>query len=225
MSYIWEEYSPENYFYIPEKKSSYYEEVWRKNGKNIPVNVFNRFGEIFYASTICEDRSFLYEVNKRYKNDDRFKEITNLIIHQMALFDRLAGITLEDIKMALVYDDIISGLYGDLVCDVVDSLQFEDLYIILKELVKNIDGKQSEVVFDEILHLLFGKVIFYKENSTEKTMIYIEKTGNEYRKKLYELVNYLFADMGLEIEVFWANEHFGIIGVDSTMKIDKLCVY
>ena len=165
------------------------------------------------------------EVEYRYKDNDKFKDIFNVFLHQLARWDRLKGITFEDIEMSIIYEDIKEGLYGNKLKSEIDKLLFDDMYIILKELVKRSTGKNREVLFDEILHLLFGKVIFYKEKSTGKTLIYIELLRNQYRENLCEIVVYLFADMELEIEIFWANEHFGIIGNKSTMRIDNIHIY
>ena len=73
--------------------------------------------------------------------------------------------------------------------------------------------------------MLFGKVIIYHESSSDKTMVYIEKIRTDYAEKLYRLCELLFADMDLSIEVFWATEHFGIIGNPSTMKINSMRIY
>lgn len=225
MAYVWEKYNTDNYYYIPKYKQSYYEEIWRNNGRYVPVNIYNRFSDIFYPIEFSDNQAMLREAERRYKDDDKFKDITNIIMHQLALWDRLEGITLEDIEMSLLYDDIREGLYGNKIKNEIERLEFDDLYIILKELVKSKMEKNSKVLLDEVLHLLFGKVIFYRENSTGKTLIYIEQIRNEYRERLYEIAIYLFSDMELEIESFWANEHFGLIGNESTTKIGKIRIY
>lgn len=222
MAYIWEKYNKDNYYYIPEDRQSYYQEVWRKDGKYVPVNVYNRFFDLFYPICLSDEPELVKKAEERYKKNDKFKDIVNLIIHQLASWDRLKGMTLEDIKMSLVYDSIKEGLYGDRLKDEIDNLAFEDLYIILKELVKSSVEKNREVLLDEVLHWLFGKTILYKENPTGRILIYIEQIRTHYREKLYEIVIYLFADMELKIENFWANEHFGIIGNESTMRIGSI---
>lgn len=223
MAYIWEDYDKENYYYIPNKNISSYQEVW-ENNKRIPVNIYNRFMDVFYPEELGE-KCDLRQIEKSYKSDDKIKDIVNIIIHKLAMMDRFLGVTLEDVKMSLLYDDIKSGLYGNSLADEIDILETDDLYIVLKECVKRNSLKNRETLFDEVLHLLFGKVIFYKRNMDNKIIVYIEKLRNEYREKLFEIVKYLFADMQLEIEVFWANEHFGIIGNDSTMHIDSINIY
>ena len=225
MAYIWQNYKKENYYYIPQTKQSYYEEVWKKTEKYIPVNIFNRFIDIFYPETVTNDHSDLRKMELRYKKDDKFENIVNLILHQLAIWDRCRGLTLEDMIMSLIYDDICNGLYGENLKRRVELLKFDDLYIILKELAKSSLEKNVEVLLDEVLHLLFGKVFIYKEKSTGKTLIYIEKIRNDYRENLFATIVYLFADMELKIECFWANEHFGIIGNDSTMHIGKIRIY
>lgn len=99
------------------------------------------------------------------------------------------------------------------------------MYIILKGLVKSNSLSNRETLFDEILHLLFGKVILYKKSMNNIIIVYIEKLRNSYREEIFNIVKYLFADMQLEIEVFWGNEHFGVIGNNSTMHIDRINIY
>lgn len=234
MSYIWENYDKKNYYYIPKNNVSNYQEVWSYNdSKIVPVNVYNRFMDVFYPKEFVinkdlnqkEIRQRLRQLEQRYKNDEKIKDIVNIIIHQLAMWDRFAGVTLEDIEMSLLYDDIKNGLYGKHLMDEIDSLKKEDLYFILKELVRSNSLKNKKTLFDEVLHLLFGKVIFYKKNMDNKIIVYIEQFRNEYREKVFNIAKYLFADMQLEIEVFWANEHFGIIGNESTMHIDRINIY
>ena len=128
MAYIWEKYNKDNYYYIPEDRQSYYQEVWRKDGKYVPVNVYNRFFDLFYPICLSDEPELVKKAEERYKKNDKFKDIVNLIIHQLASWDRLKGMTLEDIKMSLVYDSIKEGLYGDRLKDEIDNLAFEDLY-------------------------------------------------------------------------------------------------
>lgn len=225
MAYIWQNYKKDNYYYIPKKKQSYYEEIWKKTEKYIPVNIFNRFTDIFFPVSVENDPNGLREMELRYKKDSKFKNIVNLVLHQLTIWDRCKGITLEDVIMSLLYDDICNGMYGENVRKGITLLEFDDLYIILKELTKHSMEKNIKVLLDETLHLLFGKVFIYKEKSTGNTMIYIEQIRNKYREHLYNMVIYLFADMELKIECFWANEHFGIIGNDSTMHIGKIRIY
>lgn len=234
MSYIWENYDKKNYYYIPKNNVSNYQEVWSYNdSKIVPVNVYNRFMDVFYPKEFVinkdlnqkEIRQRLRQLEQRYKNDEKIKDIVNIIIHQLAMWDRFAGVTLEDIEMSLLYDDIKNGLYGKYLMDEIDSLKKEDLYFILKELVRSNSLKNKKTLFDEVLYLLFGKVIFYKKNMDNKIIVYIEQFRNEYREKVFNIAKYLFADMQLEIEVFWANEHFGIIGNESTMHIDRINIY
>lgn len=218
MSYIWEEYNKELYYYVPRDKQSYYQEVWKREGKFVAVNLYNRFMDIFF-----QNDDFMNE--KRICQDNRFKDIVNVSIHILSQLDRFRGVTLEDIKMSLVFDDIMNGLYGERIKILVDMLEYRELYIVLKELVKNYDSNNRECLFDETLRLIFGKVNIYKERSSDTTIVYIETIRNEYREYVFELICTLFSDINLSIECFWANEHFGIIDMDSTMKIDRLCVY
>ena len=104
----------------------------------------------------------------------KFKNIVNLVLHQLTIWDRCKGITLEDVIMSLLYDDICNGMYGENVRKGITLLEFDDLYIILKELTKHSMEKNIKVLLDETLHLLFGKVFIYKEKSTGNTMINIE---------------------------------------------------
>jgi hypothetical protein len=218
MSYIWEEYDKELYYYVPKFKQSYYQEVWKREGKFVPVNLYNRFMDVFYRN---EDR----ENEKRIRQDNKFKDIVNVSVHLLSQMDRLRGISLEDIKMSLVFDDITNDLYGEEIREIVHVLEYRELYIILKELVKSIDTQNKECVFDETLKLIFGKVNIYKEKSTDKTIVYIESIRSEYRERVFKLVCLLFADIALSLECFWANEHFGVIGAYSTMRIDRLHIY
>lgn len=223
MSYIWEDYNSKNYYYMPDGKQSYYEEIWKKCKKNIPVNIYNRFQDVFFPEALIKEKSKIIELNNKYKHDKKYRDVVNLILHQLVFFDRIRGITLDEIKMAILYDEINQGYFGNELKDYISELKFCDLYVVLKEYIKSLESTYT--VFDEVLKLLFGKIFIYNERYTQKIMICIEKVRTEYNEKLFFILKFLFANMRLNIEVFWKNEHFGIIDNEETMRIDNLAIY
>ncbi len=176
------------------------------------------------------------KLERLYKTDGAYRDIVNIILHAMARLDRIRGVSAEEIKMGLVYKELREGLYGSFVRDNIDRLRDRDLTGVLRMLVKHEESDGRERLFSECLETVFGRFIAYHEKSTGKNLIYIERPVNEYcevlkkgertyNETLFCIVLYLFADIGAEVEVFWENEHFGLIGRDFSMKMDQLCIY
>ena len=223
MAYIWNDYRKDKYYSIASSKASSYVEVWDSSTQYPSVNIHNRLTDVFYPEKLMSEVE-LNEIKQLYRENLRLQDFFNIVFHHLAQADRMRGITKEDVLMQLLRKDIEEGRYGVFIQENIGQLLDEHQYIIMKMLLQYQKDEEKRIVFDEVLHLIFGKVLIYKEQSSGKTYVYVEQLRTKYNELLFEIIKYLFMDMKLVMENYWANEHFGIIGVDTTMKIDRFTI-
>lgn len=129
---------------------------------------------------------------------------------------------MQEIVEQINKKDIDQGRYGEEIKEIFDHLQERDKNIVLRYLTKYNLNAQRETVFDGALNALFDKVRLYYENSMDIIYVYIEEDKNEYNQKLYQLCEYFFKDFGIKTEVMWRKEHFGVIGIEDSMIIERI---
>ena len=120
--------------------------------------------------------------------------------------------------------EIEKVFYGEKIKNIYTNLSKKEQMIILSLLnYKNkIDNKKS--LFCEAVRKIFPKAIFYFYKEKRKFLLYIAENDTEENIDKMLLIEDLFLDNICSLEVFW-NKHFGIIGENNTMNIDKMIIY
>lgn len=216
MSYIWDDYSVENIYYLAQKDFSPYMECLNTQTAGREVNGMFRFAGIF-------DR-----LVESWRDGVKEKEEISLLFHILANYDRLSGLTETDICMILQEEMIIKGLYGIRNKTLYERLNTHQKYIILKyKEQKRICSSRKVYACESASELLHA--VFYYSCKSEYLLIFIphekkEKSaeGSECTfEELYELWKSLFLDYWTEIETVW-KRHFGVIGFESSMRIGEV---
>lgn len=234
MAYIWTNYSPERRYALSGRHISPYMEVWDSGMDPIPVNIFYRLHSLLLPEGSFRDKAAReYEVSELLLNymgegaDQRYPEIANVVIHYIAQLDRLRGLRLEEVVDALLEEDIRGGVYGDWARDTfqdvfqADGLDQEYRRAFLRCLTKYTLGIQRENVFDTALYALFSDTRLYFEKSTETLHIYLGDEHTPKAEKRYRLCEFFFQDLLLCTSVMWKGGHFGVIGWDESMVLDR----
>lgn len=219
MSYIWQEYSRNNRFTVSFERISPYMEVWDMNDKNnISVNPFYRIYEIIFPD---DDPEKIIELAYKYDNIPQYKDIVNLLIHEIAQTDRLKGTDLLFVMELIEERFIQEGKYGHECRSLFNSVSAEKQELILRYLSKYDISDQRENVFDSVLSAMFDDARMYYERSTEHVHIYINEVASDENINALSLASILFKNINIQTEVTWDN-HFGIIGFDNVMKQDSI---
>ena len=96
MAYIWENYNYERRFEVDIENTSSYVEIWDDVGESIKVNVLKRFENIFFPEGIIKDSEDFKELEDKYRIIDKYKWISNILLHYLAQLDLLKGITRKE---------------------------------------------------------------------------------------------------------------------------------
>lgn len=222
MAYIWEFYNENKKFIVSDKNICPYLEVFSTDGDVEYVNIFKRFSKLFLPKRIIQDEKDYIEILNKYINDSKYIELANLAMHYLAQLDRVKALSSIDLISYNIFQDINKNVYGEKLKNDFLSLSRNKQKIILNLLAKYNENDQTETVYDEVLYRCFSKVRIYYEKPTNKVHIYIGEEETKNNKILLKVINYLFLDIGVNIRVMWKNNHFGIIGIDESMMINKI---
>ncbi len=223
MAYIWENYNYERRFEVDIENTSSYVEIWDDGGESIKVNVLKRFENIFFPEGIIKDSEDFKELEDKYRNIDKYKWISNILLHYLAQLDLLKGITRKE-EMIQMKNKEVHKYLNDELNSFFLRLNQENQYKILNLLVEKEKRENRVSLFDTALKELFGTVQIYDDSYDEIIYIYVDAEENEYNQKMYELIKTLFKDMFVQDYVMWKNQHPGIIEIEKTMKIGLISV-
>lgn len=191
---------------------------------DIPVNINYRLSHIFFPiSYINYDKEKQDEMFKMYTNDK--KEWFSVITHFIANLDLLRGLKSLDLVMILEEEMIIAGRYSQEFKTNFLSLLPHDKYFILLYLSQYDISAQIKPIFENALIKIFDEIQIFYEVDTGINHIYINKDRCDYNVMLYNLIEFLFKDMTIKVEIMWKHELFGLVDLEETMIIDQLVIY
>lgn len=181
-------------------------------GHSIEVNVYYRFYEIF--KDLC-DINFTENTELR----DTFLDI---ILHYLGELDLKEGICKEEFQKSFLMKDICEGIYGDSLKNHIQSFNSDDLNIFLSGLITLYRTGTSLQLFNKVLRNIFKNSIIYRSKDKPKDIyIYLDEIKTELLKKKIKAILDTFLPINMNSFIFW-NKHFGIIGVDESMKMDEI---
>ena len=81
------------------------------------------------------------------------------------------------------------------------------------------------MTFRRALLVLFPNAVLYQiKADRKKLLLYLKMDKNKTDERMLQLIEDMFLPVSYHLRVFW-KYHFGIIGVDDTMKIDEIAIY
>ena len=180
----------------------------------IEINPYYRFYDIFKG---------LYEPEMREFPNIR-KSLTNLIFHMLAENDSLSGMTKEEYYKKMLYKDLKNEVFGKEASEVMGMLNREEQEIILSGLLRQYQTGSSLDIFKDMVEALIPENIIYHSNENfYEILVYI---GARKEKRIASRVEFLvdmFVDLPYHVDIYYEH-HFGILGVEPTMKIDEIAL-
>lgn len=182
----------------------------------VEINPFIRFNEIFQIITYPDFEEMEIELKK---------SLVNILFHLLGEMDLYLGQNKKDIIVKEIRKDIEKGCFGK---------ESTNLFKLFKEYEKHI---VVDILYDMYCHLnmieafkksikkIFKDSIIYDNLSSDTNLvIYLNYIKTEENIKKVEFLKEIFLPIGLELDLFW-EYHFGVIGVEITMKIGEIAVF
>ena len=203
------EYSP---FY--EQAFSYLNET-KVEEAVIELNLLVRFAEIF--------QYILAEDNRQYPEFEKY--LIDAALHMILHADIYHGVSKRDIYIRKLTQEIENGTYWKRAAEEFKLIPFEKRSRIATLVLNQIQTGASVMTFRRALLVLFPNAVLYQiKEDRKKLLLYLKMDKNKTDERMLQLIEDMFLPVSYHLRVFW-KYHFGIIGVDDTMKIDEIAIY
>lgn len=180
----------------------------------LEVNPYYRFYDIFKELYQPEMREFL----------SLRESLTNLIFHVLAGNDILSGMTREEYYKKLLYQDLKNGAFGEAAAEAAALFDQRERELILSGLLRQYQTGSSLDIFNDMVEELIPQNIIYRSNENfYEILVYI---GVKKEKRISGKMDFLvrmFVDLPYHVDIYYEC-HFGIIGVEATMRIDEIAL-
>lgn len=228
MNYIWEmllkadkqNIKREDVKFVHAKMSSPYMEI-SLNDLNltslpednvIEVNEYYRFYEIFKD---------LFNINIEESQELR-EVLLDVLLHYLGELDLKMGLCKTEFYKKFLFKDILNSVFGEKLAKDILCFEKEELDVLLNGVITIYRAGISLQLFKEVLRKIFvNSVIYISKEKPKNVYIYLD----EYQeKKLETKINVIvetFLPINMKPLIFW-DKHFGIIGLENTMKINEI---
>ncbi|MGL6065076.1 MAG: hypothetical protein ACRC0S_08340 [Fusobacteriaceae bacterium] len=184
--------------------------------KIIEINPLLRFENIFEELEHPDLKNYNQEVRGL---------LTNIILHLIGLIDLYTGQNKKDIIIKEIVKDIKEGAFGKEIKALFKNFKEYEKYVVADVLYSMYNKLGLIESFKKAFKMIFSDSIIYNNiSSTTNIVIYLNYVKNKSNLNKVKLLKELFLPLGLKIDLFWIN-HFGVIGVSSTMRIGEISVF
>jgi len=197
-----------------------------------------------YMEIACEDlnatllpENNMVEVNECYRFYEIFKDLFNInieeskelrevlldiLLHYLGELDLKKGLCKIEFYKSFLLKDILNKVFGEKLAKNINCFEKEECDALLNGLITLYKTGVSLQLFNKILRKVFKNSIVYSNKEKPKNMyIYLGETETEELKNKIDAIVDTFLSIDMNALIFW-NEHFGILGLDNTMKNDEI---
>lgn len=181
----------------------------------VEINPLYRFADIF---------SKVFDCN--VKGLETIREmLLDITIHYFIQLDLREGMSRREYYLRFLLQDILAGYLGEESGDIISWFSQKQVRWILSAYLNIWDTANYLETFKQLMKKLYPHSLVYLNNDiANEILIYVgrEKTNQECRKLQFVIDTFLPVNMVYHL--FWQN-HFGIIDVEETMKIDEMVLF
>ncbi|MEK4425972.1 iron-dependent peroxidase [Solibacillus sp. FSL K6-1523] len=182
----------------------------------------------------------LVEVNPYYRYHDIFKNLfhpdnseelelreslLDLLLHFLAEIDRMQGMNKKEFFIRFILRDIEANVFGEGIKDKMQLFSKQEKEIIALNMIRLYQAGDEFFLLKDTMKKLFKDCILYvKSEEKDELLVYLGQKKSEQAEQKVQLVLEMFLPIGFQKTIYWEN-HFGIIDVEETMKLDRVVIY
>ncbi len=183
--------------------------------QEVGVNTYYRFYPIF-KNMFCPE----IEEEREIRNS-----LTNLMLHMLAENDVRKGMTKEEYYKKMLIADIEKEVFGKEAKEVFQKMEKQKQERLLSGWLRTYKvGSSLSIFIDMIQSLIEDSIVYHNNDCPEEILVYTRHKKTETLEQRMQFLIELFLDIKYHVEVYYEC-HFGIIGVDETMKIGEIAIY
>ncbi len=235
MNFIWDivlqaardDFESHKLFFKPaESYSPYYEHSFscinqrHVDKVEVEINPLYRFSPIFEYLLHPDVTDLVFENQRQF-----IMFYFDLTVHILAEIDLCHGMTRREFYIRKIRQEMLSGIFGETVKAGMEQLKRERQISVADEFLKVIEVGSSVHSFCHIMKQVFeGCIVYQSRAHPQKLYVYIGRERDEQLQKQWQMLRETFLPLDIEVKEFWA-EHFGILDINETMKIDAIAIF
>jgi len=217
----------EKLFFKPaETFSPYYEHAFKNinqrhvESTEIEINPLYRFSPIFEYLLHPDVKDLIFDEQKNF-----ILHYFDLVTHILAEIDLCHGMTRREFYIRKIRREMLEGVFGEVVREGMEQLKKDRQLAVADEMLCVIETGSSVNSFCHIMKQIFeGCIVYQSRAHPQKLYVYIGRERDEQLQKQWQMLRETFLPLDIEVKEFWA-EHFGILDINETMKIDAIAIF
>ncbi|OCL25312.1 iron-dependent peroxidase [Orenia metallireducens] len=183
--------------------------------QEVELNPYYRFFDIFK-----------YLFDQDYEENQELKEVLfDILIHFLAWIDTYQGMDKVEYHKKFIYQELENAYFGQEIKDGLKYFNIEERNILIENIYKfYISGDHLNYLKDSIERIFKNSLLYTNKELSNEVLLYINRSKTKENLQKLKVIQHLFLPINFDIIVYW-KDHFGIIGVKETMKIDQIAIY
>ncbi len=222
-----DDFESQKLFFKPaESFSPYYEQSFscinqrHVDSAEIEINPLMRFSPIFEYVLHPDVKDLIFVNQQQF-----IKFYFDLVTHILAEVDLCHGMTKREFYIRKIRKEVLAGIYGETARAGMEQLKRDKQIEVADELLRVIEVGSSIHAFCHIMKQIFdGCIIYQSQAHPQRLYVYIGREREEKLQKQWQMIKEIFLPLDIEVKEFWA-EHFGILDIDETMKLDAIAIF
>ena len=186
----------------------------------IELNLLYRFADIFQEILFPEGLGLQedeYEVFRLYFID--------AALHTLLFTDLRNGLSKRELYIRKMWEELLDGTFWREAVRNFSGIDRHKQVRLATLLQTQMETGSSLIIFRRAVLVLYPDAMLYQiKNERKKLLLYLKEKKTDAGEKKMQFVKDMFLPIGFELRIFW-QYHFGIIGIDATMKLDEMALY
>lgn len=183
--------------------------------EKVEVNPYYRFYEIFKD---------MFNIDNNLDMELR-STLFDIFIHFLTDIDLKQGMSKKEYYMKFILNDIENNTFGKSIRKNIEMFNDKEKDMLAYNILRlYITGETLYLLKDTTRKLFKSSMIYTNYEEKDELLFYIGEEKTEEKLAKLELIKELFLPVKFHTEVYWQN-HFGVIGVEETMKIEGIVLY
>lgn len=178
----------------------------------IEINPFYRFNHIFQDFLHVD-----FDENLEFR-----KYFFDLVVHFLAEIDLSLGTNQNSVFLNVIEQEINTSVLGEDLALKFKQFFGDERVSMLMLVLTQLNIGSSMMNFKKAIKISFKNCLLYQiKDETDNFILYTSAKENEVNQDKLDFITEMFLPLGCNLRVFWT-EHFGLLGIEQSMKLDTI---
>lgn len=186
----------------------------------VELNLLYRFADIFQEILFPESLNLTEDEYREFR-----EHFVDAALHTLLFTDLRNGLTKRELYIRKILEELLDGTFWKEGARNFCVIEHHKQSRLATLLLTQMETGSSLIVFRRAVLVLYPDAMLYQiKRERKKLLLYLKDKKTDVGEKKLQFVKDMFLPIGFELKIFW-QYHFGIIGIDDTMRLDEMAVY